>query len=1019
MSTNSIDLNQVMAIDGGLRYILHRYPQASGCETDSRKRFKIRETEKSASASLKQLADGKWGVTDFGGDGKLKNAIQITIEEDSVDFRTALMTVAAFYDVAGAKVEAARPDYNSWPAKPDEQEGKTYYQTKELTASEAKTVLVEAAWRCLHKDDDSKRLAAANTLFTYYHLKSVEWKRFTSKGVTHEFRSNERYPIFIYEEGTDQERWGRFYEPKAEKKDRFRYFGDKPKVFIHGFSQAQLKYDESNQVPKDYEKMTDEEKAKARAEQKIPAIIICSGGSDALNTAAMGYQVVWRNSESEEWTGVQFNALKKICEFVYNLPDIDTTGIAQGHKLALQFLDLKTIWLPERMLDVRDCQGKPMNKDLRDFLRYPREDGRGTYRRSDFEELVKTALPYEFWDVDIQRNKEGKAKMKYGRVMLEYKPNNLRIYNFLYRMGFCRLKTDKTKEGYMYVHVQNNIVREIDPSEMEDFIHTFLESRNYTEDLRNSFYRSPQLNSSSLAKIRYMDMDFKAYGIDYQYMFFNNVTWKVSASGVEELAPGASGKYVWEDKILKLESLVNGKVRQYKAKLENDFFKAEQLPSGEWKMEIRRDDCIYLNFLIQTCRMFWREELEERLEFFENFDTAEKQKAYMENHTFAQEQLLALEAYAKEEASREQYRKENHVNISGPLLTAEEKSLQQAHLANRIYVIGYALHRWKFSSRPWAVWAMDNKISDEGESHGGSGKSLVTRGVETMLRVVTLPSRADKMTDNNFLFENVTADTDLILVDDAHQHLDFGPFYAPTSSTFVINRKNMKSIQLPFTESGKFWFNSNYGDKQTDPSTQRRKIHTLFSDYYHNNQNGFYRQERSPKDDFGIDLFDGFDEKQQNLFYNLMAQCLKFYLACEAAVRAPGENVNKRNLMAIMGDNFKAWADVYFSNEASRLDVETIRDDAQEAYFKNNTKTTPQNFQKKLVAWCKLYGYILNPVDKCTTTDKKRIIKRINGETKEVFFIDTSGLTGIPKAEIPQSGQLNLPIKDDDEEMPF
>jgi len=1015
MSANNIDLNDVMAVDGGLRYILSRYPQADGCDTDPRKGFKIRDTEKHASAKLKQLPDGKWGVTDFGGDGKMKDAIHIAMSEDGIDFVTALKAVAAFYEIGGAKVELPRPDYNSWPAKPDEQDGKTTYQTKELTTEEIKHVLVDAAWSALHKEE-AKRLGLAQNLFAYYHLKSVKWKRFTNKGITHEFTSNDRYPIFIYEEGTETDRWGRFYEPKADKKDRFRYLGEKPRVFIHGLSQAHAKFEElSKGSGKDYDKMTDAEKKEERREKKLPAIINCSGGSDALNTAALGYQVVWRNSESEEWTEYQYSELRKICDFFYNLPDIDVTGIIQGHKMALQFLDMRTIWLPERMLEARDNEGKPYYKDLRDYLRFQKENLKGTYRKRDFELLVNTALPYEFWDVDYLRNKDGDIKMKFGRMMLEYKPNNLRIYNFLYRMGYHRLKSDKTKDGFVYVHVHNNIVREIEASELKDFLHTFLASRDSLEDLRNAFFRSPQLSDSSLSNIPVRELDFKAYGADYQYLFFNNVTWKITGNGIQELAPGATGKYVWDDKILKIETLVNGKVKEHKAKKEDDYFKFTKLANGDWQADILKTDCQFLNFLIQTCRVHWREELEERLDFYENYDTAEKQEKYRNNHALGADQLAAIEKHSKDETSKAAYRAANHVNIAGELLTKAEKAEQQAHLANRIYVIGYALHRWKVSSRPWAVWGMDSKLSEEGESHGGSGKSLITRFIKLFSRVVPLPGRSEKMTENAFMFENVTRESDLILVDDTHQHLDFGPFFEPLTSDMVVNRKNVKSIIISFKDSPKFWFNSNYGDKHTDPSSQRRKMYTVYSDYYHKNANGNYRSDWSPKDDFGLDLLDDFDQVQQNYAYNLGAQCLKFYLACEDAVRAPSENVSKRNLMAKMGDNFKSWADVYFSNEAKRLDVKTPRDEAQDSFFKTSVKMSPQSFLGKLKAWCQLYGFILNPVD--MSNDNRRIIVNVDGKSTEMFYIDTSGLTGLPKVETPKPSPV-MPVPEQKELFP-
>jgi hypothetical protein len=47
---------------------------------------------------------------------------------------------------------------------------------------------------------------------------------------------------------------------------------------------------------------------------------------------------------------------------------------------------------------------------------------------------------------------------------------------------------------------------------------------------------------------------------------------------------------------------------------------------------------------------------------------------------------------------------------------------QKLHLINKIYCIGYLLHTGIKYCKPWCVFAMDNKISETGESNGGSGK---------------------------------------------------------------------------------------------------------------------------------------------------------------------------------------------------------------------------------------------------------------------------------------------------------
>src|SRR5690606_27807567 len=58
--------------DGGLKIILHYFPQAEKGLVRKGTKFKLRDGEKTASATLKLLSDGTYVVTDFGGDQKPK-----------------------------------------------------------------------------------------------------------------------------------------------------------------------------------------------------------------------------------------------------------------------------------------------------------------------------------------------------------------------------------------------------------------------------------------------------------------------------------------------------------------------------------------------------------------------------------------------------------------------------------------------------------------------------------------------------------------------------------------------------------------------------------------------------------------------------------------------------------------------------------------------------------------------------------------------------------------------------------
>jgi len=102
------------------------------------------------------------------------------------------------------------------------------------------------------------------------------------------------------------------------------------------------------------------------------------------------------------------------------------------------------------------------------------------------------------------------------------------------------------------------------------------------------------------------------------------------------------------------------------------------------------------------------------------------------------------------------------------------------------------------------------------------------------------------------------------------------------------------------------------------------------------------------------------------------------------------ENVAKRNLRTQMGEHYLGWANDYFS-DTSRLNSEIVRkefvDHCKSSLPKSIIeKWSPQKYREKLSHYCLYRGFKLNPLDKCTEKDTRRIAK---GGT-EYFYIETS-----------------------------
>jgi len=137
-----IEQQEILATtSGGLDIIYSYFPQAREAQSKADKRFKIRSDEKTPSASLKQLADGTWVLTDFGGDQIPRNGIQVCMKEENVSFREALVMLADTYKVGGIKAEINLSDFSIRAATSLESEGEYFFDVKEkITDAELKVL---------------------------------------------------------------------------------------------------------------------------------------------------------------------------------------------------------------------------------------------------------------------------------------------------------------------------------------------------------------------------------------------------------------------------------------------------------------------------------------------------------------------------------------------------------------------------------------------------------------------------------------------------------------------------------------------------------------------------------------------------------------------------------------------------------------------------------------------------------------------------------------------------------------
>lgn len=903
------------ATDNGLNIILSYYPQAAGCDRPG-KFFKIRPDEKTASASMKQIK-GVWRVTDFGDGGQATSPIEICMREERLDFREALFTLLERYGV-NQTISAAvnKADISSRDARDDEKEGDFNFEMNDVMS-----------------EGELKVLGPMVTQQTVdrYHYYSLKWYSTVKNRKVTTVASNENYPIFMRDCGD----FKKIYQPlNPDKAFRFFYKGVKPKDFLNGLAElkeAHLKHQREmdEEENKYFEDGKAPEEGKKRTSDKLPEAVLCSGERDALNVAGMGYYPLWMNSETAHLDKGTYNEVMKRVERLYNIPDMDETGVKKGFELALEYTDIYTVELPEWLSTFRDNRGRP-RKDLRDFV----EIKPSVF---EFKQLMNMAKPCRFWE---------KIPAKSG---FRYEINTLFLLHFLKANGFCKI-SDVDNDRATYIHIDGYRVKETNTTEITDFVVNWAKQNKVDLDIQNLILNSSRVGETSYQKIDSANLNFNSYTQDSQTLFFNNVSVTVFADRIEEHKNGKSGVYAWD------KSISRHDFKRLAPSFEVKYNEATNTST----LYINNTDSHYFRFLINASRIYWREEFEHRVSGIESVD--------------------------------DDWQRKFHWSIGSDRLTAEEIQEQSDHLLNKMYVIGYLLHSYKSFARALGVWVLENKITEEEESSGGSGKTFMLRFLKYFKNMEMVNGRDKKLTDNQFFMDRVTENTDLLLIDDAQEYFNFNYFYSMITDNMVVNYKNAKSKEIDFKDAPKIVITSNFAPRANDGSTARRILNCVFSDYYHKaTDDNDYTQSMRIADDFGYELYDGmYKWEWWNQDYNFCVDCLQFYLQMNKhnkVVYPPMDKITKRMKLQLIGDTFKEWADVYFSPGSENMDRLISKSELKDL-FDPKKMYSPHTFTKKLKAYCDVAEHIDQMNPECIHGYRDgRILRKQDGETKEFVYV--------------------------------
>lgn len=979
-----IELKLLAATNYGLDIIQELYPQV-----DLRKNFKIRDDEKTASASVKlkeQKGVQAYRLTDYGGTIKNENAFGLYGLQKGISYAEAVLELARNYDEKGHNILEKQnvypqPEYRE--CRPEEFTGTLNdkgfcYTTKEFTRFELGLLGPEIAGgeeldefgnhrSPLVTPEDCAKVNLVS-LAEYSHLTADKTKVCT-------WRSTEKFPIlaFINQDEKIGE-WLKIYQPRNGKKQRedgkdrrFMHLGGRPAGFIFGFDRLNILLSEHRDSKlEEFETLYKENADNELEKLKLPFIVVATGGSDGLNLLALGVPTVWFNSETETINKNILSKLQKYAEEIINVPDCDFTGIREGKKLALEFMDVRTLWLDKYFRSENQ-------KDFKDFCRQNQSMRREQLTRR-VNDMLAAAMPAKFWS-SFYNEKTKKYAHNFSSVFSFY---------FLGLNGFCRVVDKSRKDGYYFAHVVGNVVEEVDVPTMRNFIKDFLVEKQRQEGVReishsliDAFVGTPKFGDNVMSLLQSRELDFTDFEQDAQYFFFGKDVLKVTRNGV---AVSSFDRYVLKSQLLD-ELVADQALHRMKAqnfKIMEPMFEIKSTGLNTYDIEIKDGSCDFFNYLVQTSRVHWEHD---------------------------------RKGYVADGKSEEDFYQASRFKITGKYLDAQQNQEQINHLVNKMWTHGYNAHRYKDPSKPWGPWAVDEAVLEDDVAEGGAGKTLFYHALKYLCNFFEIPKSED--TDDKFKFEGITEHTDFVYYDDVDRGFDMRTLFSEMTGGMSVNTKNVSRVKIPYSLSPKMGFSSNYSIRHHDGSYVRRRIVVGFSDYYHAENPDADRQAVEPKDDFGHRLFDDWDDEQWFKFFNFSFQCLAFYLGTREKISAPSSNIMLRTYYTEMGEYFPKWADNYFPPlEGQEMIKKKVEEDmevyAQENKIKWLQGVKANTFKKKLKAWCKINGYELDDKIKKNIEQVDANGNTIMGPDKKPYKKTTDHIKIIKKDEYKtEDGELS------------
>ncbi len=229
--------------------------------------------------------------------------------------------------------------------------------------------------------------------------------------------------------------------------------------------------------------------------------------------------------------------------------------------------------------------------------------------------------------------------------------------------------------------------------------------------------------------------------------------------------------------------------------------------------------------------------------------------------------------------------------------------------------IGYFLSTFKDPNLPLCpIFEEENTDSAEG---GGTGKGILMKMIGFIRSTIIIPCRTWNP-DKNFAFQRIHDRVRNVILDDAPQNFPLEKVYNLGTEGVEVEEKHKGAVFIDYEDSCKWGITTNYSLLTKGNHGDRRFVKIPLSRYF--------SKSHKPIDEFGHLLFLDWSPDEWVGFYQVMCNCIKFYLSSPVPVTIPMSNDRLiKRVRQQYNDDFFEWGQKMISGNGWKLLTSSVQ----------------------------------------------------------------------------------------------